>query len=118
MTQPALPHPLPRSADPGVEHSPLLQCYAAIEQVSQSMVQAAHRGDWDQVVQLEASCALLISHLKQTARTQPLRKTEQRRKAGIMQRILLNDAQIRALAEPELDALGQLMAWQPQSLLH
>lgn len=118
MTQPIPPRPLSLAPDPITEHSPLLQCYAAIEQVSQSMVQAAHRGDWDQVAQLEASCSLLISHLKQTARSQALRKTELRHKADIMQRILLNDAQIRALTEPELEDLGRLMAWQPPNLLH
>jgi flagellar protein FliT len=35
-----------------------------------------------------------------------------------MQRILLNDAEIRHLAEPWLEDLDKLMAGQPRNILH
>jgi flagellar protein FliT len=52
---------------------------------------------------------LLISQLKQAARTAPLAADEARVKSRIMQRILLNDAEVRHLAEPWLPELSRLL---------
>ena len=78
---------------------PLLDYYEAIERASADMLDAARAGQWDQVVQLEGACAVLIAQLKQAAATQSLADAERRRKAGIMRRILLADAQIRSLSD-------------------
>ncbi len=86
-----------------------LSFYEAIEQASAEMLAAARHGDWDRVVRLEGACVLLISRLKQAAREQPLSGDETRLKSRIMQRILLNDAEVRHLAEPWLPALEQLV---------
>lgn len=88
----------------------LLNYYQAIERASAEMLAAAKVGDWDQVVKLEGACVLLISQLKQAARGQPLAADEQKTKARLMQRILVNDAEIRHLAEPWLEDLDQMMA--------
>ena len=74
-------------------NSELLNYYEAIEQASADMLSAARTGNWDEVVKLEGACVLLISQLK----------------TRIMQRILLNDAEIRHLAEPWLEDLDQVM---------
>jgi flagellar protein FliT len=87
----------------------VLRCYEAIEKASADMLEAARRGDWDRVVKLEGACVLLISRLKQAAREQPLPPDESRLKSRIMQRILLNDAEIRHLAEPWLPELDRLL---------
>ncbi|MBH9575875.1 flagellar protein FliT [Inhella proteolytica] len=84
----------------------LLSYYEAIEQASAQMLSAARQGDWDEVVRMEGACALLISQLKTAADTQTLASDEAPLKARIMQRILLNDAEIRQLAEPWMDELG------------
>lgn len=84
----------------------LLSYYEAIEQASTQMLSAARQGDWDEVVKLEGACALLIAQLKHAADTQTLGSDEAPLKARIMQRILLNDAEIRQLAEPWMDELG------------
>ena len=80
----------------------VLSYYEAIEKASADMLDAARAGDWDQVVKLEGACVLLISQLKQAAREAPMAQEEARVKSRIMQRILLNDAEIRHLAEPWL----------------
>lgn len=90
--------------------SPLLNYYQAIEKASQDMLDAARSGNWDQVLKLEGACALLISQLKTSASAQPLGDDEVQFKSRIMQRILINDAEIRQLAEPWLDDLDQLLA--------
>jgi flagellar protein FliT len=94
----------------------LLNYYHAIEKASQDMLEAAREGNWDHVLKLEGACALLISQLKQTAATRPLGEEEAQFKSRIMQRILVNDAEIRQLAEPWLEDLDNLLAGRPQSI--
>ncbi len=96
----------------------LLQYYEAIETASREMLVAARNGDWDRVVKLEGACAVLISQLKHAAGENALGVEESQVKSRIMQRILLNDAEIRRLAEPWLDDLDQMLAGQPRNVLH
>ena len=88
----------------------LLNYYEAIEKASQDMLEAARHGNWDHVLKLEGACALLISQLKNSAAARPLGTDEAKFKSRIMQRILVNDAQIRQLAEPWIDDLDDLLA--------
>lgn len=90
-------------------NSELLNYYEAIEQASADMLSAARTGNWDEVVKLEGACVLLISQLKAAANQGPLAQGESQLKTRIMQRILLNDAEIRHLAEPWLEDLDQVM---------
>ncbi len=94
----------------------LLNYYEAIEQASQAMLKAAREGNWDQVVKLEGACALLISQLRHAASERPLGREEAQLKARIMQRILVNDAEIRTLAEPWLEDLDGILAGQTKTL--
>jgi flagellar protein FliT len=91
-------------------NSPLLNYYHAIEKASQDMLEAARQGNWDAVLKLEGACALLISQLKHSANENRLGADEAQFKSRIMQRILVNDAEIRQLAEPWLDDLDDLLA--------
>ena len=52
---------------------------------------------------------LLISQLKQAASVQDLGRDEHQLKGRIMQRILVNDAEVRVLAEPWLEGLDHLL---------
>lgn len=99
-------------------HTALLQYYEAIERASQDMLEAARTGNWDEVVRLEGACAVLISQLKHAANDGRLEREDAQLKARIMQRILLNDAEIRVLAEPWLEDLDRLLAGQTRSHLH
>jgi flagellar protein FliT len=96
----------------------LLSYYEAIERASADMLAAARAGDWDRVVKLEGACAVLISQLKHAAASGQLGPDEAQLKTRIMQRILVNDAEIRTLAEPWLEDLDRLMAGQPKNILH
>ena len=97
-------------------NSALLNYYEAIERASADMLSAARSGDWDQVVKLEGACAVLISQLKHAASAQTLGAEEAQLKSRIMQRILINDAEIRQLAEPWLEDLDGLLAGRPKSI--
>ena len=97
-------------------NAPLLSYYEAIEHASNDMLQAARCGNWDLVVKLEGACVLLISQLKHAARQRALDAEEARLKSRIMQRILVNDAEVRHLAEPWLQGLEQMMTGKPNTL--
>jgi flagellar protein FliT len=99
-------------SDPHGAGSPasLLNYYEAIEQASQEMLSAARAGNWDHVVKLEGACALLISQLRHAAAQRALDAEEAQMKSRIMQRILVNDAEIRQLAEPWLDDLDRALS--------
>ena len=97
-------------------NSVLLNYYEAIEQASQDMLEAARVGDWAHVVKLEGACALLIAQLKRNAAERPLGSDEAQLKSRIMQRILVNDAEIRQLAEPWLEDLDHILAGRPKTV--
>jgi flagellar protein FliT len=99
-----------------IMNSQLLSYYEAIEQASSEMVAAARSGNWDHVVKLEGACAVLISQLKHAASQQPLAPDEAQLKSRIMRRILVNDAEIRQLAEPWLDDLNNILAGKTTTL--
>jgi flagellar protein FliT len=107
--------PIPTAHAPAMD-TRLLSYYEAIEQASADMLSAAKAGDWDQVVKLEGACVLLISQLKHAARQAPLDAEAAKAKSRIMQRILVNDAEIRHLAEPWLQDLDDMLAGKRQIL--
>ncbi|WP_374316716.1 flagellar protein FliT [Aquabacterium sp.] len=104
-----VPEAMLATADDDIQSGALLTYYQAIENASHDMLEAARTGDWDTVVKLEGACAVLISQLKQAADEHPLAPDELALKSRIMQRILVNDAEIRHLAEPWINDLGHMM---------
>ena len=101
----------------------LLTYYEAIERASADMLSAARTGNWDEVVKLEGACVLLISQLKHAAQetaaaadaaavtaAEAAAIDAAKTKSRIMQRILVNDAEIRQLAEPWLQTLDDSLA--------
>ena len=94
----------------------LLGYYQALEKASTDMLSAAREADWDQVVKLEGACVLLIAQLKHAATEKPLAAEEGKLKTRLMQRILVNDAEIRHLAEPWLEDLDRMLAGKARML--
>ena len=106
----------PRNAEHDAMNPNLISYYEAIERASADMLNAAKTGNWDQVVKIEGACVLLISQLKHAARGAALSTQESQLKSRIMQRILVNDAEIRHLAEPWLEDLDHMLAGRPKTL--
>ena len=94
----------------------LLGYYEALEKASTDMLSAAREADWDQVVKLEGACVLLIAQLKHAAGEKSLAAEEGKLKTRLMQRILINDAEIRQLAEPWLEDLDRMLAGKSRTL--
>ncbi|HET8694232.1 MAG TPA: flagellar protein FliT [Aquabacterium sp.] len=95
--------------DEDLRDGSLLGYYEAIETASHNMLDAARSGDWDTVVKLEGACAVLIAQLKHAAQARALGPDELALKSRIMQRILVNDAEIRNLAEPWIHDLSRMV---------
>ncbi len=108
--------PMSTAMEPTAMSLPLLSYYEAIEKASADMLEAARSGHWDQVIKLEGACVLLISQLKNAAKAEQMSAEESQFKSRIMQRILVNDAEIRHLAEPWLDDLDATLAGRPKTV--
>ena len=98
--------------------SKLIAYYEAIERASVDMLNAARDGNWDEMVRIEGACAVLIAQLQHAAHDYPLEPGDIKLKSRIMQRILLNDAEIRHLLEPWLEDVEALMGGRSRQLLH
>ena len=96
----------------------LLNYYEAIERASTDMLKAARDGNWDEVARIEGACMLLISQLKSAAEGRLLSKNDAKAKSKMMQRILLNDAELRHLAEPWLEELDGMYSGRNSRQLH
>jgi flagellar protein FliT len=102
--------------EPNAMNANLLSYYEALEKASTDMLSAARTADWEQVVKLEGACVLLIAQLKHAANETKLAGEEARLKTRIMQRILVNDAEIRTLTEPWLEDLDCMLAGKARTL--
>lgn len=96
----------------------MLDYYKAIEAKSAQMLSAAMTQDWEQVVECEKSCTVLIGELRVQSQSQALTAEQRKEKTRIMQSILRNDAQIRILAEPWLATLEHMGRVPATSVLH
>jgi flagellar protein FliT len=94
----------------------LLSYYKAIEKASADMLAAARVGDWDQVVKLEGACVLLISQLKEAAQSARMDSETAKAKSRILQRIVVNEGELRNLTEPWLPEIERMIAGKPRIL--
>jgi flagellar protein FliT len=88
----------------------LIHHYEDIASASRSMLEAAHRGDWAAVEQIEVRCRELIAALKVAASTDTLSETEKLRRMTLLRAILKDDSQIRLRAEPWLRDLENFLS--------
>jgi flagellar protein FliT len=94
----------------------LMDYYKAIEDSSRKMLEAAKAQNWDEVVRFEGACAVLIEQLRYQSKVEELSQDLRQEKTRIMTRILLNDAEVRTLAEPWLAHAEQSLEGQPVTL--
>lgn len=83
------------------------QDYERIAALTAAMLAAARRGEWDELLQLEAECKAVFAALVAAPATAALPPAVARRKAELIQQVLADDAEIRHLVEPWMAELGQ-----------
>ncbi len=86
-----------------------MDVYDAIEVLSNQMLDAAKKEEWDALSDLESICAQHVQQLQYYQNVLPLSKDLQAQKKSSIQRILANDSQIRDLVSPKMASLSALI---------
>ena len=87
--------------------------YDALAGCCLRMLDAAQRGDWPEVADIESQTRLLIAELRERRATVRLDDATRQRKFLALRDILSIDAQIRRLSDPGAKRLDQLFAMSP-----
>jgi flagellar protein FliT len=87
----------------------VLSVYAAMADLTEQMVQAATRSDWDALVLLEQRCAAHVQTLRAQESAQPMRGADRERKIELIRQMLNADRQIRDLTMPWMAQLSKLI---------
>jgi len=87
----------------------VLSVYAAMADLTEQMVQAAKRSDWDALVLLEQRCAAHVQTLCAQEPPQPMSGAERERKIELIRQMLNADRQIRDLTMPWMAQLSKLI---------
>jgi len=87
----------------------VLSVYAAMADLTEQMVQAATRSDWDALVLLEQRCAAHVQTLRAQESPQPMQGADRERKIELIRQMLNADRQIRDLTMPWMAQLSKLI---------
>ena len=89
----------------------ILGYYESIGRLSQTMVVAAERADWEALAAAERICGLLIERIEAFGDPELLLDASaRRRRLAILRRLLADDAQIRRHTQPSLARVDRLLA--------
>lgn len=83
--------------------------YEGILAITNQMLQAAKRSDWDRLVSLELDCKHLTNQLIEQHAQEKLNDEQQKKKIALIQEILARDAEIRAITEPWMTHLQNML---------
>ena len=86
-----------------------LKTYDAILATTGRMLAAAQNSEWDQLIQLEQECRQLTEILIQNDQEPILDKELLEKKVEMIHQILADDAQIRAITEPWMVKLQDIL---------
>jgi flagellar protein FliT len=95
------------------QDSALLGCYRSIERASRDMLSAARDSDWDRVNEIQRRCGTLIDQARRLGGGATLSRTDQQAKMRIVRQIVLNEAQIRRLANPWTERFERMVFGRP-----
>lgn len=97
------------------DERPLIAHYEAIAEASRVMLDAARRGDWDQVGRQEQHCRRLIERLSAAKDDQPFRDMDHDRRLELLRAILSDDAEIRDRSEPWMRSIETMLGMRSRS---
>jgi flagellar protein FliT len=85
-----------------------MQCYESIAELSAQMLDAARERQWDELVLMQQQCAQTVDRLRKSPEPQ-YDASQLRRKFDILRKVLAEDAEVRALTEPWLAELDNIL---------
>ncbi len=86
-----------------------ISMYQEMSALSAQMVDAARANDWDRLVTLEHSVAILREALQRDDDNGSLSEAERDIKTRLIQRILEDDAEVRRHTEPRMEQVRQFL---------
>lgn len=87
----------------------VISMYGAILATTRKMLVAAKNNEWDELVSLEQECRQLTKALTKEELVTILDKELLQKKVSIIHQILDDDAQIRAITEPWMSRLQEML---------
>jgi flagellar protein FliT len=87
----------------------LISIYESVAVITDQMLNAARSGDWDRLVELEASCTMQVQSIKENEEPVVLPETDREKKIQAIKKILKDDREIRNLTEPWMAKLSLMM---------
>ena len=83
--------------------------YESLYALTAQMREAAVRGEWDQLIDLERQCQKYVAAMKQADASTTLDEPSRQRKAQIIKNILAHDADIRSRTVAWMGQLQRIM---------
>ncbi len=87
----------------------MITAYEKILAITDRMLEAAKNSDWEKLVALEQDCKHLTGQLIEQHSRYELSDEQQKKKIALIQEILARDAEIRAITEPWMTHLQNLL---------
>lgn len=87
----------------------VIALYENVAVITNQMLTAARIGDWEEVALLESRCAMHVDSLKRDEPPPKLTGDIRVRKVQMITKILADDREIRAIAEPWMENLSRLI---------
>lgn len=87
----------------------VISLYESVAELTDQMLAAARKEEWDLLTRLEADCAHVVDMLKKSESSVTLTDDRRERKIEILKKILEDDRDIRNLTEPGLRKLSSLI---------
>ena len=83
--------------------------YESLSNLTAQMREAAERGEWDQLIDLEQLCRQYVAAMKQADASATLDEPSRQRKVQIIKKILENDADLRSRTVAWMGQLQRIM---------
>lgn len=87
----------------------VLTVYAEMADLTERMLDAATRSEWDQLVELEQRCAAHVRTLQAEEGQQPMVGEQRERKVELIRKMLTADRKIRDITMPWMAQLSALI---------
>lgn len=88
----------------------IINIYEEILATTNKMLNAAQKGEWDNLIDLEKQCRELTSQLIESEKGFTLSWELQQKKIRIIHQVLDDDAQIRLITEPRMAKLQEMIS--------
>lgn len=89
--------------------SQVITNYELLFALTGQMREAAARGEWDHLIDLEQQCRKLVDTMKPIDASTPLDEPSRQRKVRLIKKILAHDADIRSLTVAWMGQLQRIM---------